>query len=310
MITVPRQAGRPGPWADPTSVPDRRVGLDPVLDIGSYYQDLTAHYLKYAEGTLGWHYGIWDPDVTTHAQALLRSNETLVRGIELGAGSHVLDVGCGVGGFAIWAAQRFGCRVTGLTVCTEHARLARELAEKRNVEDRCRFSVMNMDELGFTAGSFDAIINQDTFCHAADKSAYLAGVHRLLRPGGVWRALDFSIRSSSLAFEERGEYNVVRDGFKIPSLLSAFDVQRLLDQLNFVDSQARDVTWKVLPTAAHIIRHSRIPLWLMRSRLDWLFFSRDPQRRRNHQGHFRAGMAYSKGLRAGYFRYCYYSGSR
>ncbi len=41
-------------------------------------------------------------------------------------GSHVLEIGCGWGGFAEVAAPGFGCRVTGLTISREQAAYARE----------------------------------------------------------------------------------------------------------------------------------------------------------------------------------------
>ena len=116
-------------------------------ETASYYSDLTTNYLKYAEGTYGWHYGIWDPGISTNVQALLRSNERLVKNTELNSKSQLLDVGCGVGGFAVWAAMKYGCNVTGITICPEHAEFASTLAKEKCVSNLCKFTVMNMDDL-------------------------------------------------------------------------------------------------------------------------------------------------------------------
>ena len=86
------------------------------MNAASYYSELTAHYERYSAGTHGWHYGIWEPDVRSHAAALLRSNELLLRALRIDGATRILDVGFGIGGFAVWAASTFGAHVTGITV--------------------------------------------------------------------------------------------------------------------------------------------------------------------------------------------------
>ena len=52
--------------------------------------------------------------------------ERLCAKLELGSDDHVLEIGCGWGGFAQYAASTYGCRVTGLTISHEQAVVARE----------------------------------------------------------------------------------------------------------------------------------------------------------------------------------------
>ena len=72
------------------------------MDAARYYTDLTSHYEHYASGTHGWHYGVWGPDVRSHAAALVRSNEVLLRDLaidesELESREGALDgAACGV----------------------------------------------------------------------------------------------------------------------------------------------------------------------------------------------------------------------
>ena len=63
-----------------------------------------------------------------------RSSSGSARLLELDAEDHVLEIGCGWGGFARYAAERHGCRVTGITISREQAALARERTRAASVE--------------------------------------------------------------------------------------------------------------------------------------------------------------------------------
>lgn len=272
----------------------------------AYYRDVTRQYGRYAGSAQGWHYGVWDEGVTSHVQALLASNERLVSGVPLGPDTTVLDAGCGCGGFAVWAAERYGCHVTGITLVADHVEQAHALARQRKVEDRCTFLVAEMDELPFADESFDLVTNQDSYCHAVDKLAYLQGVHRVLKRGGSWRAVDFAVQDDALDATEAEAYTRVLEGFQIPSMVSPAQVRALLQQSHFSDIDCEDITALVEPSAEHILGMCRLPMLAMKLRLDWTFFGLDAAARKNRQGHVLAGEAYSTGLLAGYFRHGYY----
>jgi cyclopropane fatty-acyl-phospholipid synthase-like methyltransferase len=276
----------------------------------NYYRDVTRQYRRYSGAAGGWHYGVWEDDVQTHQQALLRSNELLVRGLDIGPDTRILDAGCGAGGFATWAAVKFGCRVTGITLVSEHAELATDLARARGVHHLCEFQVAEMDDLPFQAGAFDLVVNQDSYCHAVDKRHYLEGVLRVLREGGAWRAVDFAIQPGPLQDAQRQDYLRVLEGFQIPSMISPSAVRELLRELGFVDVDCADITQHVLRSARHIKRMCMLPALAIRIGLDWTFFGSDAEARRNRQGHISAAAAYSTGLRAGYFRHGYYSAAK
>lgn len=250
--------------------------------------------------------GVWEADVTTHPAALLRSNELLLRGLDLGPHSHILDVGFGSGGFSTWAARTTGARVTGITVVGEHVALAGALARASGVADRCRFLTMDMDALAFEESAFDVVVNQETFCHAADKAGYLVAVSRVLRPGGWWRAVDFSVRQAPLADDDH-RYRGVCDGFHVPSLASLEQAAAWLDAAGFTDIVATDLTPLVLKTASRIRSQCYLPLAAYRLGIDRLFRPATPTERGNRIGHVTAAYQYSRGLHHGLFRHAFYS---
>ncbi len=82
--------------------------------------------------------------------------EAIIRKARLGPEDHLLEIGCGWGGLAIAAARRTGCRVTGITVSREQARLARERVEAAGLSDRIRIALTDYREV---QGRFDRIVS-------------------------------------------------------------------------------------------------------------------------------------------------------
>jgi SAM-dependent methyltransferase len=277
-------------------------------DPAEYYRALTRHYLRYG-GEAGFHYGLTTDPGDTHERSLLRSSERLVAGSALDASSHVLDLGCGIGAFAAYAAARFGCRVTGLTICADHLAPARDLAARRGVSHLVEIREADMNRLELPAESFDLIVNQETLCYAHERPALFESILPLLRPGGRWAALEFALAEGQPDAAALAAYREVCDGFHLAGFDAPSAVGRMLRAAGFSEVVIEDVTAATLPTARLILRHCVVPRWLVRLRLDWPFFGfgRD---RRLHQGHFRAGHGFSRGLLDGRFAYAFYGARR
>ena len=101
------------------------------------------------------------------------------------AASHVLEVGSGSGGPAVYLAVNRGCRITGVDINANGVANARGLAQARGLSDRVAFEVVDAGKpLPFDAVSFDAVVSNDAMCHIADRLSVLREWHRLLKPGG------------------------------------------------------------------------------------------------------------------------------
>ena len=143
-----------------------------------------------------------------------------------------------------------------------------------------------------------------------DRVARVGPVLHLLRPGGSWRATEFSVRDGGLSLDEARDYEAVRDGFHLPSLAPPSVLRGALEHAGFIDIEARDLTRLTDRSVAFILARCRLSALLMRLNLDWVAFSRDPRRRANRRGHVRAACAYNNGLRRGYFRYVFLSATK
>jgi cyclopropane fatty-acyl-phospholipid synthase-like methyltransferase len=155
-----------------------------LTEVGRIYDRFTSPSLMPSGNNL--HVGYWDdPDSNVPlGEATDRLTDVMTDKLKIGAGSHLLDVGCGIGGPGVRIARRTGAWVTGISVSREQIRLANSLAESAGVADRVVFHPANAMELPFAAESFDAAIALESFFHMPDRGQVLTQICRSLRPGG------------------------------------------------------------------------------------------------------------------------------
>lgn len=79
---------------------------------------------------------------------------------ELAPGKHVLEIGCGWGGFAEMAATEFGCNVTGLTLSKEQLAFAEARMRRNGLSDRVELRLQDYRDC---PGRFDSIVSIEMF---------------------------------------------------------------------------------------------------------------------------------------------------
>lgn len=80
--------------------------------------------------------------------------ESLCRKLRLKASDHVLEIGCGWGGFSAYAAKRYGCRITAVTISKEQHDYAVERMKREGLRDRVE---IRMQDYRHVTGQFDKI---------------------------------------------------------------------------------------------------------------------------------------------------------
>ncbi|WP_269513519.1 SAM-dependent methyltransferase [Brevundimonas subvibrioides] len=115
--------------------------------------------------------------------AQTRKYAALARAMDLKPGMSVLEIGCGWGGFAEYAAREVGATVTGVTISQEQHDLARERLFRAGLSGRTRIELMDYRDI---TGTYDRVASIEMF-EAVGKEywgAYFDKVHDVLKPGG------------------------------------------------------------------------------------------------------------------------------
>jgi cyclopropane-fatty-acyl-phospholipid synthase len=115
------------------------------------------------------------------AEAQKKKLDLICRKIHLRQEDHVLDVGCGWGGFARYAADNYGCTVTAVNISEEQIRYAQEFCKNLPVK-------ILREDYRQIQGSFDKIVSVGMFEHVGQKNyrTFMKIAHRCLKEGGIF----------------------------------------------------------------------------------------------------------------------------
>jgi cyclopropane-fatty-acyl-phospholipid synthase len=140
-------------------------------------------------------YGRWlDPTMTYSSARFVRPEQTLAeaqtekyaalaRTIGLESGQSVLEIGCGWGGFAEFAAREVGAKVVGVTISREQYDFARKRLFDQGLAEKAEIRLIDYRDVG---GQFDRVASIEMFEAVGERywPAYFQKIHDVLSPGG------------------------------------------------------------------------------------------------------------------------------
>ncbi len=108
---------------------------------------------------------------------------SLARLMDLRAGQSVLEIGCGWGGFAEFAAKEVGARVTGITISREQYDFARQRMFNAGLAEQADIQMIDYRDV---QGRFDRVASIEMFEAVGQEywPAYFGKIHDVLEPGG------------------------------------------------------------------------------------------------------------------------------
>jgi ubiquinone/menaquinone biosynthesis C-methylase UbiE len=154
-----------------------------------YYDTEDATYRSFwdKEGSLHW--GYFDATAgEDFLKASARLNDIMLAKSGIGAGSAVLDLGCGNGNTSLWLAEQHPCEVAGIDLSGVRIANAIEQAAKASasVRSRVEFAKASATALPYPDDRFTHVWSQATIYHVPDKEAVLREARRVLRAGGTF----------------------------------------------------------------------------------------------------------------------------
>lgn len=231
------------------------VGPDP-FDVGALYDQFDTMDVL--------HFGYWEnaEDRTPIGAAADRLTD-LVSGRlgPVGAGSSLLDVGCGIGTPALRVARTTGARVTGVTVSAKQVQQARA-AVPGELAGRVRFELVNAMDMPFADGSFDSAYALESVIHM-DRVKALTEIGRVVRPGGRIVLTDVYERIPARPGRP-SLMHVLAGAWKMSPLIGRNDYPGLARaaglRLVEVGDVSEQVLWRTLRMIAEQIRAREKPL--------------------------------------------------
>lgn len=110
----------------------------------------------------------------------------LCRKLRLQPGERLLDVGCGWGGLAVFAAREYGVEVHGITLSRAQLQLARRRVAEAGLRQRVHLELLDYRDLA-QDGRFDKVVSVGMFEHVghANLPLYCRQLFGAVRPGGL-----------------------------------------------------------------------------------------------------------------------------
>jgi cyclopropane-fatty-acyl-phospholipid synthase len=209
-------------------------------------RNIHAHYdlgnrfyrLFLDDDTLAYSCAVWPPGVATLADAQRAKLDRLCDWLALSPRDHVLEIGCGWGGFALHAARTRGCRVTAITISREQYQLASTRVAEAGLSERV--DIQYRDYRDLDTNQFDKICSIEMLEAVGYEYLphYFATCARVLRPGGRFALQTITIPDARFdAYRKNVDWmqTYIFPGSLIPSLRAieqaalAFRLERVED---------------------------------------------------------------------------------
>lgn len=164
--------------ARPNSLSGSRRNIEEHYDLGNDF------FKRFLDPSMTYSCGIYRSESDSLEQAQINKLDAILDKAGIGPDHHVLEIGCGWGSFAVRAATRTGCRVTGLTISREQKKLAEERIRQAGLQDRINIENIDYREM---KGSFDRIVSIEMLEAVGHKrlGEFFACCDRLLGPDGI-----------------------------------------------------------------------------------------------------------------------------
>ena len=155
-----------------------------TTNIREHY-DLSNDLFKlFLDETMTYSSGIFLSKTDSLHDAQITKIHRIIDKAKIDASHHILEIGCGWGGFAIEAVKRTGCKVTGITLSQDQYDIAVERVKKEGLSDKISIQICDYRKL---TGQFDRIISIEMLEAVGHKflSTYFKQCDHLLKPNGV-----------------------------------------------------------------------------------------------------------------------------
>jgi cyclopropane-fatty-acyl-phospholipid synthase len=153
-------------------------------NIAAHYDLGNAFYEQWLDPSMTYSSALFEREGMSLEDAQIAKWRRIAELLDLKPGHTLLEIGCGWGGFAIFAAREFGCRVTALTVSAAQYARAKQAAAQGGLSHLVE---IRLEDYRDVRGSFDRIVSIEMFEAVGEKHwpQFFNAMRELLAPGGM-----------------------------------------------------------------------------------------------------------------------------
>ncbi len=234
--------------------PQSRRNIEAHYDLGN---DL---YRLFLDESMTYSSAVFASPAQSLADAQRNKFRRIADGAGLKRGSHVLEIGSGWGGFALYAAGELGCTVTTITISPAQLEMARERVAAAGLASSVDVQLRDYREI---AGQYDAIVSIEMLeaVGAEFYGAFFSACDAALKPGGRLSLQTIAFRDDAYESQRRGANWIQKHIFPGGLIPSLGTIDRSLAGTNLLIREAHDI-------AEHYARTLRIWRETFMGRLD------------------------------------------
>jgi cyclopropane-fatty-acyl-phospholipid synthase len=218
-----RAVNRIGHWLRPNSLRTSRRNIAEHYDLGNEF------YRLWLDPSMTYSGARFTSPEQSLESAQLAKYDALCQKLRLQSSDHVLEIGCGWGGFSKYAAENYGCRVTAVTISQAQFDEATARIEAAGLSELVEIRMQDYREV---KGSFDKIASIEMLEAVGEKylETYFAKCHEVLAPEGLLAVQMITVPDNEFEDLRRGTDFIQKHIFPGSLLLSVGRVNQALNQ--------------------------------------------------------------------------------
>jgi cyclopropane-fatty-acyl-phospholipid synthase len=165
-------------WMNDNTKSGSRRNISAHYDLGNRF------YREWLDPSMTYSSALYSSGANDLESAQAAKYRALAKDTGIGPDDHVLEIGCGWGGFAEFAAREIGCKVTGLTISREQHDFAQERIQKAGLADKVEIKFQDYRD---ETGRYDRIASIEMFEAVGEKHwpTFFSKMKECLKAGGA-----------------------------------------------------------------------------------------------------------------------------